>query len=517
MARPEMRLKKHAAALSRRELLRVGSLLVPAATLVPGIFTRVAHAQTPPTFDYYIAPNGSDSNPGTGGSPWAITAINSKRSTYSGKRVGLLNGTYNVGFLMSTTRDAPALNIDGGSSGSPTFIGAVNARQAIITANNGSYGGGNGNQSSMLAHNKSVPHQGYVTVDGLVLSGASTFCFEVGNYDFTNNALPGVVLQNCEITGNSAANSSVASGVNLCVIALFKATGFRCHNCYIHDNFGWSDASHFSATYVWQSQGTTFEYCTLVNTGGLHGKEAANQGTTIQYNYIDWTNGPTGQNGACIMGFDGAPQGGLTQTTSIHNNILLGNDEFMDLEAELNNGGWTTPVLIYNNTMISTSGISDDGVRWFEQNPGSRLLKFYNNLFFDSGHAPGGYGYVIANSGAFALCDYNCYGGSSRWTLVPPGSHSSAGANTYSSLSAWQAAISADAHSQNGVAAFSNGGALAQKYRVTSGLAYQAGKVGGVSSGATVNIGAWDGIATQIGSSTTGGVTIPDPPILSVS
>src|SRR5262249_29274500 len=47
-------------------------------------------------FDFYIDPSGSDLNDGSLAHPWAITALNTKQSTYAGLRVGLLNGTYDV-------------------------------------------------------------------------------------------------------------------------------------------------------------------------------------------------------------------------------------------------------------------------------------------------------------------------------------------------------------------------------------------------------------------------------------
>src|SRR5580700_10727712 len=101
MASREFKSKTTAAPLSRRDLLRAGSLLVPAAALAPGIFTRSAQAQaSTSTFDYYISPSGSDSNAGTQGSPWSITAINTKQATYAGKRVGLMDGTYTVYSLL---------------------------------------------------------------------------------------------------------------------------------------------------------------------------------------------------------------------------------------------------------------------------------------------------------------------------------------------------------------------------------------------------------------------------------
>lgn len=473
--------------------ISAGSALADA----PNLLTA---AESAATFDYYISPTGSDSNPGTQSQPWAITAINTKRSTYAGKRVGLLDGTYNVGSMMSTTRDAPALKIEGGTAGSPTVIAAVNARQATITANNGAYGGGNGNRSAMLSHDGTTSNLGYVTIDGLVLTGCSIYCLEFGKYDFTNSAIPGIIVQNCEITGNNASSSTVASGVNVCPIVVQRTTGAKFINTYIHDNTGWTDGSHFSAVYQWTSDGTIYEFCTLVATGGLHGKEGGNQGTIIRYNYIEWLTGPDGQNGHCIQGFDGATTGGLTQTSKFHNNVLVGKAGFFDLQAELGNGGWTTNLEIFNNTCIAPSGISVAGLVYYEQTASTFLLKFYNNIFYD-GASPSGYGYALCNVDAFSICNFNCWGGSSGsvWNTVAGGNHGSTGA-TSRNFTGWKSAIgSLDAASVNTAASFNNQGPYALQYTVTTGAAYQTGKTGGTAGGSTVNMGAWDGIVTQIG------------------
>ena len=67
---------------------------------------------------------------------------------------------------------------------------------------------------------------------------------------------------------------------------------------------------------------------------------------------------------------------------------------------------------------------------------------------------------------------------------------------------------------------FASTGVDALQFQVSSGSpAYQAGRVGGVSTGAICHIGAWDGTVTRIGCSFANGAVsvIPDPPSLSVS
>src|SRR6266404_4313809 len=112
--------------LTRRTLLKRGGCAV-LATAVPGLI-RTASAQST-SYDFYISPTGSDSNPGTQASPWSITAINSKWTTYAGKSVGILPGTYNVYSLCQAgSYNQPALSVNGGTSGSPTLIQSTTPR-----------------------------------------------------------------------------------------------------------------------------------------------------------------------------------------------------------------------------------------------------------------------------------------------------------------------------------------------------------------------------------------------------
>ena len=125
--------------LTRRMLLRRGGCAV-LATTIPALI-RPARAQSA-SFDYYIGPNGSNSNPGTLASPWSITALNSNQSTYGGKRVGIIAGTYNVYSIWSGVKNTPTLRVNGGTPSSPTYIASCDAngnylpRGATISALN---------------------------------------------------------------------------------------------------------------------------------------------------------------------------------------------------------------------------------------------------------------------------------------------------------------------------------------------------------------------------------------------
>ena len=94
-------------------------------------FLRYVYHQSPATYDYYIGPSGSDSNPGTQSSPWAITAINTKQSTYAGHNLGILPGTYNCYALVQAgSFNQPALVVNGGPN---TFVGTGSISGTTLT------------------------------------------------------------------------------------------------------------------------------------------------------------------------------------------------------------------------------------------------------------------------------------------------------------------------------------------------------------------------------------------------
>lgn len=524
-------------ATTRRHLLKAGGVLIPAAAFAPGIFLRKARAAVAPTsFDYYISPTGSDSNPGTLAQPWAITAINTKHSTYAGKTLGLLPGTYRVSSLMGTNENVAALTIAGGSGPSnQTYIASANSSggysrgSATLQANdNGLYGGGNANESPIMAARAGAD---YWTVDGLRFTGFSMWAFHVGNSPSGGACITGWTIQNCEFTGGNDQSNTASNGVNCGVIIVYASINGTVTNNWFHDNVGSTDTQHWSCVYQWglgdtPTSGNVYTYNTIVKSGNLHGKEAPQYGTEIAYNYIDMTGtlATSEYCGAAIMGFmaDGGNAGGAV--TSWHHNVIRANGMALDFNNDNPSHSYTdSPLRIYNNTVVvigqQTSGYVNGG---YDGSGTGRQVSAYNNLYYDNGQSDGTYGYWLTNTNALALCDYNIYGSWNKFCTVAPGATTSAGMTSYGSLSAWAAAIGGqEAHSMTSSSSpFTSTGVDALQFQISSGSpAYQAGRVGGVSTGAICHIGAWDGTVTRIGCSFANGAVsvIPDPPSLSVS
>ena len=476
------------------------------------------------TPDFFISTTGSDSNPGTFVSPWAITAINTKRSTYAGKGLGLLPGTYGISSLMTTDAQNsarnPALNINGGpdTSNMTTICscdasGIYSRGTVTIKANdNGTYGGQVDSTNAMIGCNDAVTNRGQWRVRGIKFTGFSLWALHVGSSPSGGVRITNWNFLECEFTDGNTTNATNSAGVNTGPAIIYSSnnpvddTNYGFTDCYFHDNLrgGSNDSAHFSCCYTWglaasgTTVGTTFYRCTIVNSGGLHGKEGDIEGTTVKYCYIDWTtNAPNSQNGSCIQGFDGfgGSRGTLTQTTKFHHNVLLCNYGPLDLQSELGGGGWVTPLEVYNNTIVAPSGVTGAMITYYENAAGAALLKWYNNIAYDNGAGLSGYGYTLVNGDAFAICDYNLWASlANKWNVVNNGAHDSISASTKTTFANWKTAIgSLDAHSSTTAPTFTNSGAFASQYLTTSGAAFQTGRMGGTSGGSVTNMGHDDG------------------------
>jgi hypothetical protein len=526
--------------------------MIPAGLLLPAWMT--AEAQTVSTFDFYISPTGNDSNAGTVSSPWAITSLslfshttnnvaNNQRT--AGKRVGLLPGTYDVSGMMFDDPVSGALQFIGGTSGSPTYIassdgdGNYSPRTATLTAKTaaGVYGGnvstGPGSWDGPMISGVGGYPQAYavgnLTIDGLVLTGFSYKAIRIGGASSGDGPgnVTGVTIQNCEITGgNCTANPTD----NCTAIWIDGCVGAVVTNNYIHDNVGPAagSAGHLNAVIVWGpgASANVIQYNTCVNAGSIYGKETGIQGTIVQNNYVDCSMYTAANSAYGIEDFTGANTSGLTQTTIIRNNIVLSDFVGIGRSTLSDSYGWSTPVQVYNNTIVNVSP-GGPGL-WMNCVTGGAVYVYNNILAGGTGSAS--YGNVLVNPAGVALWNYDLYMPGAQYVLRQNGSLTSTLA-TYSSPSAFGGGIAsnggvsgAEANSiVNGTPGFTNSGTLAQLYQLASGSpAKGAGRVGGTSSGAACDMGAWGNGATQIGCNFTSGATqsspaVPAAPVLTVS
>lgn len=492
--------------VTRRTLLKQGAYAALALRAAPSL-VRTANAQTvsPPTsFDYYISPTGSDNNPGTLGQPWAITAINTRHADYAGKRVGLLDGTYNVHALCQAagvTWSKPALAVNGGpNADTPTVIAAVNPRMAILTAADPASGAYPTNGAGVIGQGyMQTPNKGNVTIDGLFI----TRSFQYGIAFYTpvgqqvEGGTSGFTVRNCEIFDIGGIVNDNVGG-----ILMYFCTGALISNNKIHSvqppNLYNSNPGNSAGIFSFNCHSNIYEYNTIYDCNtGIYNKLAHNGNHTHRYNYIECA-GLTP-----YAAFKDCSGGNAGDTLTVHNNILTGPIIF-------DGSGVNSPALqslvFYNNTCVfgSAGSKSDTGIYYAAGgnsiSPAANVT-FYNNIV----QSAGGVNYALVEhcAGSVVLSDFNSYNvaGGGQAVAVAPVSEPRASHPQLYSLAAWRSATGMDAHSTASAAAFASPlDRTPLGFQLLSGSpGHGAGRVGGVASGAVTDLGAWGGGATQIG------------------
>lgn len=426
----------------------------------------------------------ASSNPFTSGS---VVALNGVQGTTQ------INGLYlTVGSL-------------GGSSGAWTFtvnngVGGAALNSSGFSAYTGSGWAGHGYPSSECAFIGQIPNTGTalgnLVLDGIVFTGGYEYCIELygTNTGSEGGGATGNAVQNCEIWDISGFIND-----NCCGIRMWYQTGALVHNCKIHQilpNLSLSGTSGNDCFGIntFHCYSNIYEYNTIYNTyNGICDKNGQNGNHTYRYNYIEQTSAVGPNQGSGILCVGGSNS---TDTRTAHHNIILAVQPW---EASTAGGPYPESMNVYNNTCYWTAGGFNNGGFWFPvASPGK--VTSYNNILACNG-TPNYQGFVQYTTGQIALSDYNAYSSSgSSFVLGPVGG---AYVGTASTLSAWQG-LGYDSHAVVGSPTFSNPTALNPTgYQLNVGSVGQGtGRVGGVSSGAACDMGAW-GYDPALGSSPT--------------
>ena len=465
-------------------------------------------------FDKFISTTGSDSNPGTLSQPWAITSLisgNAHQAAISGKRVGLIAGTYDLTGLNAgndpTDYQSAVLNIPAGPSGTPTYVAACDASgnysrgAATITM-------GNTNVSTITNSNSCIGQAsgggGNVTLDGLVItagnwvvSGPTNASGSLIGYFPSGTALP-FTLQNCELSGIAG---NVPSGSNVAAFFQQGAINTLVHNCHFHDVRKPVDPGHCHCVEEYSCSGTIYEFNTFANSDGACDGKLSVHNCTFRYNYVYSCANSQG----AFVGYDGGEDSTNKGTNFFHHNIF---DSCGQTHAFDVGGPTPQPAQWFNNTTYDTHTGSFRIVQWTSTATAAGQMQLYNNIQVRTGSGGGdAAGATALTIGGWGIVDFNCYAYLSLnagWGTGYPSS-----AVTYNSLPNWQASSGTpDLHSLASTAGASFvqfqsaivPGAGSAQFKLAAGSpCVNAGRVGGVVGGAATNMGAWDGTATQIG------------------
>lgn len=476
--------------MDRREVLSGAVALAIAGAAAP----RFASAQTA-SFDYYISPNGSNSNSGSLTSPWAISALASKPEI-AGKRIGLLDGVYVV---QNSDYMSAAVNVAyGGTSSSPTIVEAVNPRKAVISGFNGS----TYSPQSLIGTNKPYVSFRYLKVEkgiykllAIAASDVSVIGCDIGDLDVRRASSP-VYGDNCE-------------PIRIENFAGVDPQRILIENCYLHDalntSAGGPDTPNSAGIKVYDCLGLTIRSCTFERVGqGVYAKY--NPGA-ITIEYCLFRN--VAENGVLGLGGDenwSLPVSAATQDNYLRFNVCINTPRLVDAGRTAGQNHLGQRVHVYNNTFYRSTS-TPEIITCREGLTGG--FRAYNNLIVSP---VSGYGAIrlAGGLGPVSLIDFNRY---------EPFSANLAG-TSYSVLSSWQAATSMEINSSAGASGIASaGGTSASDYQLSgSSSCINAGRVGGVTAGAPVNIGAWTSSTVSIGHTFgVAAVVAPIAPIMQVS
>jgi len=475
-----------------------------AAILMQGRSSTVVDISGNVTYDYYISTSGSDGNPGTQVLPWAITALNTKRSTYAGKRVGILPGTYDCsampdyqGYSLPSPR--PVFYIAPGNASANTVIQSTVPRAAVINMKSA---GGARNIVGPMGQFRDI---GYVTLSGLRFTGGGSSClsfYGISNTDY-NNMLKNLIIEYCQFDDFYLVGQDNHPSVWMsdCINPIYRNNllfEFRSSNP--------NDLSG-QAVLVTSVRGLHFYFNEVYNTGcaiidkheeGTGG--VANDAFLVECNYVHDVTGPL------IVGLDNeyvalsAP--GPYLTSVVRNNLMV-NCLGGNFGTKINSPT-RMRVEDYNNTFVHTSNLHGDaGVETFASSATQFTLSSYNNINYSNGATRGYTGDRIMSTGCAGVIGYNCYDAVTQFqsSILSPINvyNGTAIVTSYTTLAAWQAALLADGapiggRDENSILANPNfvGGVGVNAYKITSGPCFGTG-LGGK------NMGCWDGVVTQMG------------------
>jgi hypothetical protein len=401
-------------------------------------------------FAFFVSPTGSDENDGlTRDTPWAITAINTRRDLYRGRRVALLDGTYDLsGMSGYNGGDAetvfPILQVAAGAAGGPTVIESFNPRGAVLELTSKA-----GARNARVAIGQFAPDtgdNGHVVIDGLEVRGGAFWLMSfwgLANDDYAEFA-PGVVVQNCHLH-----DTVLASRDNCPAIWLDRCIDPIVRNCKFHDIADLGEGPGPCAVMTLGVRGLVMEYNECYDTRVfLHDKHNdspgyANDGFIVRHNYVHDIRHPA------IIGFDteytsSSPKGPY-EASVVHNNLFVGCAG--GLTGKIDNPT-RMRVSWFKNTFVLTRDLSGDGgVLTLASAATEHTIDCYDNVTATNGHRLGGFGYLSISTGCAGTIGHNCYTpGSFAANIMSPidSFNGTTSFETESSLVAWQAALEAD-------------------------------------------------------------------------
>jgi hypothetical protein len=333
---------------------------------------------------------------------------------------------------------------------------------------------------------------GHVTIDGLTVTGGAFWLMSFWGSSATNYAqfAPGIVVQNCHLYDSvlPTRDNNPAIWLDRCINPIVRNNRF-------HDISDAGSGYGPCAVMTLSVRGLVMEYNECYNTRAfLHDKHNDGQGGYASDGFIVRNNYVHDITDAAFVGLDteyhSMSPPGPYQDCAIYNNLFVGCGAAWYCKV---NAPTRMSVAIYNNTFVLTRSPSSTA---------ANKISYYNNIMRRAGFSMGYMGDIAISAGAFGTVNYNMYDANTFRANVLSPLNSNSGSTTvtaYSSLSSWRSATGADANSIQAAPVFAGGSGPGAYALASNSPGRNAGRVGGVSSGAAVHMGAWDGVVSRIG------------------
>lgn len=327
-------------------------------------------------FDLYFSPTGTGSA-GAGGTladPWGIAMLGNTtaQQRMRGLTVGFLDGTYLV-----TGSGEALLNFSNGqgTAGFPTTLKAVNARQAVITTNNG---------GTYPAHNPGCPavlvlNSDWVVIDGLKFSGMSGHAIAL--QDASNIVVRNAWIEDILTSRNPTQADSNCGGLYFLTQAIVKDT-VLVENCLFKNIFN-NNTTVLGNTSngvgdLFGARNVTIRNCTFVNMGTASYWKGQAGGHLFENNFC-YNLGEGLQSFSTVGSPPGNPASNIAR-----GNIFVCNS--MGGPPSSNNNGAASSICTHHNNtyvMKSIGGLTegaDFGWIVLHGSGGAQTFNFYNNV-----------------------------------------------------------------------------------------------------------------------------------------
>lgn len=407
---------------------------------------------------YYVDqsnPSASDSNPGTEPLPWK-TLYKAAATLVAGDTVLVKQGTYDARSGCAWNR--PSINpVNSGTPGNPIAFRAYSGHTVVL--DNGSTFDcpaiGSRDRNHIIIDGFTIPHP---SNRGILVWGAS-----------------GVIVENNTIHGLRGVGGDNTDGIRI-----ENVTTSIIRNNLIFDIRNESLNGNDAGVKMYSVDNTILENNEIHGaSAGLYDKSGG-VSNTFRRNYVHDMIGDR----RCI----GLGSGVAAIGDKVYENILVGCNKAVDTDAAAN-------IEIFNNTFVSYTGSALNGPE-----DGVINLRAWNNIFYRPSNTAGNDFHTYDDPPtSLALSDFNLYYttlSEAREPEILVGRNSSS--RTFTTLSGWQNAYGRDLQSRVADPLFvdpQNG-----DFRLAPGSpALGAGRVGGVSTGAVVNVGAYTTGSERIG------------------